>query len=242
MSIKVKRVMAPSPRAFQILNEYYLNAYFDASPIYEEVTATVTISGSYTTGFTTYDYSYSNSKTWSRVAITGDGGGSVSITGIDINGITEILDGSVSNINATGSDEFIMWLRPALDITTGSPAPMYAPQYPAAVFGLGSAIEASAVIGTTTYDDGVNPPIVTDIVDNVSCSNPLFTEAGTPIDPRFIVDLFSANGGASGTLQAVIEEDVSLWSLAKWRDFRDTYSASSTDANGIETTLEIVIG
>lgn len=243
MSIKVKTVMTESPRAFQVFNEYYLysGALVEHSPIYTEFTAEVNITGSYTDGSIDYAYSYTGNRTWTRIAMVGDSSfGMDKIANnagpIDINGVFETPEASVGQVVTPGTDEFLMGLRPALDMTSVSP--MFVPQYPAALFHFNGSIETSAVIGTRT-DNGVSPPVITDIVQNVSVGQPTFTFLFAPTDPRHIVDVMNITGGAQFRLFATINEDLTAWSLAKWRDFRGAYTATEVDVNGITTTLDV---
>ena len=251
MSIKVKNVKAP-PRAFQILNDYYLSgsgALIEHSPIYTEFSAEVNISGSYTSGFFDFDYSYTGSKTWTRTPIVGDS--TAGMTKIEnynphpINGVYETLYGSVASLGPPEAGKFVMGLRPAMDKPSGpfdDPAPMYVPQYPAAAFFLDSAImDSAAVIGTQT-NNNFSPPVVTDIISDIVVF-PSFVFSDTITDPRQIVDVFSIIGGSDfQDYRAFITEDLTLWSAAKWRDFRGNYSATETDANGITTTLDVTLG
>ena len=248
MSIKVKTVMIESPRAFQIFNDYYLSgsgALVEHSPIYTEITAEVDISGSYTDGNIDYDYSYTGSKTWTRIPIVGDS--TVGMTKIinypgliPINGVGEAPKASVAQFVPRGSGEFIMGLRAALDKPSGpyeDPAPMYAPQYPAAVFSFDGMIEASAVIGTQT-DNSFSPPVVTDIIEDIR-ADISFIFSGPITDPREIVDELSIQGGNFPNTVARISEDVTVWSAAKWRDFRGTYTETAVNAQGITTTVTV---
>jgi len=254
MSIKVKSVMVESPRAFQIFNDYYLagsGALVEHSPIYTEITAEVNISGSYTDSFTAgdidYDYSYTGSKTWTRVPIVGDS--TVGMTKIinypnliPINGVGEAPEASVAQFVPRGSGEFIMGLRAALDKPSGpfeDAAPMYVPQYPAAVFSFDGMIETSAVIGTRT-DRSFYPPVVTDIIEDITVS-PGFFFSATITDPRQIVDVLSIQGGSWPNFVALINEDLTVWSAAKWRDFRGTYTEAAVNAQGITTTVTVTL-
>ena len=263
MSIKVKTVMMESPRAFQVFNEYYLSfpgqPLIEHSPIYTEFTAEVNISGSYTDSFTAgdidYDYSYTGSKTWTRVPIVGDSTTPSmdkikdSVGVININGVSESPEASVGNIVPANSGEFLMALAPAL--FTGpdaifSPYPMFAPQYPAAVFslmgptgGYDGMIESSAVIGTRT-DRRSSPPLITDIVEDIRVSPGFFFSDGKT-DPRQIFDELSILGGSHPNTVARISEDVAAWSAAKWRDFRGTYTGTAVNAQGITTTVTVTL-
>jgi hypothetical protein len=263
MSIKVKTVMIESPRAFQIFNEYYLSfpgkPLIEHSPIYTEFTAEVNISGSYTDSFTAgdidYDYSYTGSKTWTRVPIVGDSTSPSmdkikdSVGGININGVSESPEASIGNIVPASPGEFLMALAPALDKPSGpfeDAAPMYAPKYPAAVFsltgptgGYDGMIESSAVIGTRT-DRRSSPPLITDIVEDIRVSPGFFFSDGKT-DPRQIVDELSIQGGSHPNTVARISEDVTAWSAAKWRDFRGTYEATAVNAQGITTTVTVTL-
>lgn len=250
MSIKVKSVMVESPRAFQIFNDYYLSgsgALVEHSPIYTEITAEVDISGSYTDGNIDYDYSYTGSKTWTRIPIVGDSTlGMTKIINypglIPINGVGEAPEASVAQFVPRGSGEFIMGLRAALDKPSGpfeDAAPMYVPQYPAAVFSFDDMIEASAVIGTQT-NNNVSPPVVTDIIEDIKADISFFF-SGTITDPRQIVDVLSIQGGSFPNFVALLDEDLTVWSAAKWRDFRGTYTATDVNANGITTTVTVTL-
>jgi hypothetical protein len=256
MSIKVRSIMAESPRAFQVLNKYVnpirqeagssWEPSVEASPIYEELTAEVSISGSYTDGNIDYDYSYTGSKTWTRVPMVGDSSLWMNkiyddVFIIYINGVQETLEASVGvNIYDIATDGFIMALYPALEMTSGDR--MFAPAYPAALIYPGSAIEESVIIGTQT-NNAFSPPVVTDIIGTPSVFLS-FGYASTPTDPRFIFDLFRISGGIflpENGGRATIDEDTSVWSPAKWRDFRGTYSATEVDTNGITTTLDVIL-
>jgi hypothetical protein len=255
MSIKVKTVMIESPRAFQIFNDYYLSgsgALIEHSPIYTEFTAEVNISGSYTESYTAgtivYDYSYTGSKTWTRIPIVGDSTAGMIKIGdypglIPINGVYETPEASVAQIGDRGSSNFFMGLRAALDKPSGpfeDPAPMYVPQYPAAVFSYNGSIETSAIIGTRT-DNTLSPPVVTDIVEDIGAGIS-FNFLNPITDPRQIVDVMSIQGGSVPNFVAVINEDLTAWSPAKWRDFRGSYSATETNVNGITTTVDFTLG
>jgi hypothetical protein len=254
MSIKVKTVMMESPKAFQIFNQYYLSfpgkPLIEHSPIYTEFTAEVNISGSYTDSFTAgdidYDYSYTNSKTWTRVPIVGD---STSSSMDKINGVYGYPEASVGDIATANPGEFLMALEPAM--FTGPdviypPYPMFAPKYPAAVFSLAgltggydSMIESSAVIGTRT-DRRSSPPLITAIVEDIRVSAGFWFSDGKT-DPRQIFDELSIQGGSSPNTVARISEDVTAWSAAKWRDFRGTYTETAVNAQGITTTVTVTL-
>lgn len=249
--------MAESPRAFQVLNKYVnpirqeagstWEPSIEASPIYKELTAEVSISGSYTDDDIDYDYSYTGSKTWTRVPMVGDSSPWMNkifddVFEIYINGVPETLEASVGvNTYDIATDEFIMALKPALEIAPFDR--MFAPAYPAALIWPGSAaIEESVIIGTQT-NNGPSPPVVTDIIGNPSVFSS-FGYASTPTGPRFIFDLFGISGGVfllGNDCRATIDEDTSVWSPAKWRDFRGTYSATAVNANGITTTLDVTL-
>lgn len=246
MSVRVKSVMTDSPRAFQILNEFYFaSPIFDAAPFYEEFTATVTINGSYSISLLDFDFTYSGTKTWNRAPITGNNlDNCLEIIPTNINGVTESLIGTIGVRSEPTEDVFLMYLRPSLDDTLGSFAPMYAPAYPAAVILAGSNIEDAAVIGTKT-DNATSPATVTDITGDVSVGDLIFTFQGTPPGSRAIVNLMTVTGAANSAgfsdLFCVIEEDASAFSDAKWRDFRGTYSESRTNADGVVITLDVTI-
>jgi hypothetical protein len=250
MSIKVKTVMIESPRAFQIFNDYYLSgsgAFVEHSPIYTEFSAEVDISGSYTDGNFDYNYSYNGSKTWTRIPMVGNSTpGMTKIENwsslIPINGVYETPEASVAQVVPRGSGEFHMRLRAALDKPSGpfeDAAPMYVPQYPAAVFNFDNMIEASAVIGTRTNNSS-SPPVVTDIIEDIR-ANMSFNFSGTITDPRQIIDELLISGGSFPNFRAQSSEDLTVWSAAKWRDFRGTYTATDVDANGITTTATVTL-
>lgn len=243
MSVVAKRIGINSPREFNIFNIFYLAsgiANVDASPIYSSFKMTVDISGTYSDATYDYAYSYSNNKTWTREEIRAS---SIvgNFTSVDINGISELPTGSYGNNRAVTDDYFTMGLFPAMDMTP-NPYPMFVPKYPAAAFELGnnSRIETGAVIGTQTLI--LAPFTVTNITADISSGVPAFSYySGTPTDPRFFVDGFECGAGGGG-FNATISEDTTAWTAAKWRDFRGTYTATDTDANGITTDIELVLG
>ena len=241
MSIKVKRIVMSSPRAFQVFNEYFLNgdAYIEASPIYTSLEVSVDISGTYTGDFNIYSYSYSGSKTFTRAPIVGDSAAAWDpIPAISINGIIEQPTGSVSAVAGVDADEFMMGLHPALDMNPTA-YPMYVPAKPAGLFLPSSrTIETAAVIGTRTNSATLE---TTDIVENVSTTMPRFTVLGTfPTTPRFLIDGFRLSAGG-GERRATVEESASGWAASKWRDFRGSYSVSETDDDGVTVEVTLVI-
>jgi hypothetical protein len=234
MSIKVKSVMVESPMEFQTFYNFYLptsGVLLEHSPIYTEITAEVSISGSFTVANIDYDYSYTGSKTWTRIPIVGDSASSGMIT-------TYGPYASVAPFVLPDPGEFIMGLLPALQ----TPLPLYVPQYPAAIlfFDAFDTIETSAVIGTRT-NNNVSPPVVTDIVADVGAT-PRFIFTYPTLDFRQIIDVLSIAGGANDpyglAVNAQLDEDLTVWSAAKWRDFRGTYTATEV-SNGITTTVDV---
>ena len=230
----------------------------EASPIYEQITAEVSISGSYTSGSTDYNYSYIGSRTWTRIPMVGDSSlGMYKIYDpfgpIDFNGVSETLEASVGLNVDPAEDEYLMALAPMLGMFA-IPGTMFVFQYP--IFRLiqdvnlenRSVIEKDAVIGTET-DNSSSPPVITDIVDDIVLDDGgyngfgvTFTNSVLPqTTPRNMYDRMRISGGPSGLESAIIDEDITLWSPAKWRDFRGTYSATSVDANGITTTLDVTL-
>jgi hypothetical protein len=235
MSIKVKSVMVESPMEFQTFYDFYLptsGVLLEHSPIYTEITAEVSISGSLTVANIDYDYSYTGSKTWTRIPIAGDSASSGMIT-------IGVPYASIAPFVYPEPGEFIMGLLPALE----TPLPLYVPQYPAAILffdAFDTSIETSAVIGTRT-NNNVSPPVVTDIVADVGAT-PGFIFTYPTADFRQIIDVLSIAGGANDpygyAVNAQLDEDLTVWSPAKWRDFRGTYTATET-SNGITTTVDV---
>ena len=240
MSVVAKRVGIDSPRQFHGFNIYYLGGNnIDASPIYSSFKMTVSIAGSYSSATHDFAYSYTNSKTWNREEIRAD-----SIIGPlpfeVINGEQEFPIGSYGTPRSPSTGKFTMGLFPAMDMNP-TPFPMFVPAFPAAGFVLenGGRIETGAIIGTKT---NIITSVSENIVENISSGVPTFSIYFTsPTDPRFFVDGFECSAGATG-FSAVISEDATAWTAAKWRDFRGTYVASNTDANGITTDIELVLG
>jgi len=247
MTVKVKKIMLDSPRQLNTLNEYYFGQVggLEASPIYETFKVSVDISGSYTSGDYTYNYSYSGSKTWSRLQMFGDGITPPSeIYDAYINGVVESVKSKAGVLAALGVDEFYMGLRPAID-TNSSPNPMLSAQHGSTWIQLDTGtIEASAVIGTRTddtHEDGDPGDATIDIVSNISTSGMNFSILGAfPTTARVMVNGFTLTAGASG-LSTEVEEDASAWSATKWRDFRGTYTESNTNANGVTVDVELVL-
>jgi len=241
MSVVAKRIGINSPRAFNLFNVFYLGAEFDASPIYSTFQMTISISGTYSDGTYDYDYDYTGTKTWDREEIRGDGGGN-NVVSVDINGILEIPIAAYTSPRAVSDDKFTMALFPALDMNP-SPYPLFDPAKPIGrfVLGNGALIEASAIIGTRT---NIATTVVEDITANISSGVPTFSiYFTTPTDPRFLVDGFECTAGADvGDFNATISEDATGWAASKWRDFRGTYTATNTDANGITTDIELALG
>jgi hypothetical protein len=251
MSIRVKNVMVDSPMDFVRLYDYYLPAtgvLLEHSPIYQQITAEVNISGSYSPILNIdYDFSYSSGvKTWTRIPIVGD-----SALGVTTEP-TPYYD-SISYFVPPGSGEFIMALDPALTTPIGifGQSPMYCPQYPAARFIYDDIynMERSVKIGTMTDSRFFSPPVITDLIANVGAGlNFFFSDEIT--EPRQIMDLLKIGGGwsllnapflAPTDGSASIDEDLTTWSLAKWRDFRGSWSATETNAEGITTTMNVTL-
>jgi len=250
MSVKVKNVMVESPMDFNQLYDYYLPAtgvLLEHSPIYQQITAEVNISGNYSPiSNLVYDFSYTGSKTWTRIPIVGD-------STLGITSDPTHYYASISYFVLPGSDEFIMGLEPALNTPIGifGQSPMYCPQYPAARFFYDDIynMERSVKIGTMTDSRFFSPPVITDLIANVGAGlNFFFSDEIT--EPRQIMDLLKIGGGwslinapflAPTDGSASIDEDLTAWSPSKWRDFRGSWSATETNAEGITTAMDVTL-
>lgn len=212
-------------------------AWLEASPIYTSVEITVELSGSYTIGLFDFVYSYSKTKMFTRVPIVGDSATFIEmIPPQSINGVIEEPMGAIAANAAMADDEYYMTLQlmifNAADLTG-----FYDPRRQAAIcfpnFGT-AIIEESAVIGTKT---DTSTSTTTDIVRTISGTLPSFGFTGSPPGSgRFELNEFRMNVDGVD-----ITDDVTVWTAAKWRDFRGTYSGNTTDSNGVTTTVTAVL-
>jgi hypothetical protein len=246
MSVKKKSIVCNSPRDLLVLASLD-TPIWDASPIYETVTVTVTHFGSYSpAGFPdlVIDYDYSGTRTWTRAPVVGDDTNSLKIDNRTINGLDTTFHGSIGDVATIDDDEFLMFLTRGLISTSDT---LWDYKKPAARIQFGTDLEneyleENALIGTLT-NNGSTPPVVTDLICSIFVQD-LFFELLSGSGERYNVDamvfsMFGVGGGGIPILE--ISEDVTEWDNETWRDFRGTYSTSRTDANGVTTTLEISI-
>ena len=206
----------------------------EASPIYLTVDASVAVSGSYTVGTVTREYSGSTSVTQrTRAAIRTDAEVDVVGENYEIerdHGDSNWADFGVLQTGASNTFSAVHW-NP-MGCNGGTP-PFAPPSFVLAP----SIVEY--VDGTET-DTAPDPDTETPITVEVRVVQPLFTGSIQDGDLKMLVRLVAVENGVMETFYEEI--DASAWTVTDFRDIRGTYGKTSTDSNGISYTWSITIG
>ena len=205
----------------------------EASPIYLTVDASVAVSGSYTVGTVTREYSGSTSVTQrTRAAIRTDAEVDSAGENYEIkrdHGDSNWGDFGVLMGGASNTFSAVHWNPMGCNGGT----PPFAPP----TFVLDSFI-VEYVDGTET-DTAPDPDTETPITVEVSVVPPFFTGSIQDGDLKMLVRLIAVENGVMETFDEEI--DASAWTVTDFRDIRGTYGTTSTDSNGIEYTWSITI-
>jgi hypothetical protein len=207
----------------------------EGSPIYQTIDAEITVTGSYTVGTVTYDYSGTATATQRiRDSIRTD-------AALDIYG---------ENYEITRSNDVSTWIDFGAIISApentfaavqsnylgcNGGTPPFAPP------GFLLAPPIIEYIDGTSTDSSISPPLVEDVSVELQITPPYFTGSIQGGDLKMNVNLsIVENGNPQETF--VHEIDASGWGVLDFRDIRGTYGTTSYDSNGIEYVWSITIG
>jgi len=205
----------------------------EASPIYLTVDASVAVSGSYTVGTVTREYSGSTSVTQrTRAAIRTDAEVNVVGENYEIerdHGDSNWGDFGVLQTGASNTFSAVHWNPMGCNGGT----PPFAPPS----FVLDSFI-VEYVDGTET-DTAPDPDTETPITVVLHVFLPIFMGSIQDGDLKMLVRVIAIENGVAEIFREEI--DASAWTVTDFRDIRGTYGTTSTDSNGIEYTWSITI-
>lgn len=244
MSLTPRNLFVPGFDLFSNLIQFGLGADLsgtDGSPIYTQLDADLTISGSYTVG--DIDYSYSGTITMDTLTRIGLRDASV-VGGISDPRYTvtgkfrdHVADLGYTTGTLTGNQFVAVQVPGAGSASLHNPLPFDPP-----FFFASNALTFSGIVGTRT-DNSAAPPTVTDAYASV-VFEVLFTGAIETGDLVYRVKMtVTLNVGEAEQYQQIFydDTDASAWGMPDFRDVRGTYSPSGTDGNGISHTGSFVI-
>ena len=216
-----------------------LSSSAEGSPIYLTIDASVAVSGSYTVGTVTYDYSGITSVTQrTRESIRIDAG--VDMAGENYEIVRDHDPSSFVDFGVIySSTENTFFATQAHTLGCNGGTPPFAPP----TFLLAPSI-IEYIEGTST-DTDPDPDSVQDEAIELSVSPPYFTGSIQAGDLEMIVRLLARVN--EGTADEYIETfdivtDASAWTSLDFRDIRGTYGTTSYDANGIEYIWSVTVG
>lgn len=234
MPLDPRNIVADGPDVMsQLILAASLGIGAEASPIYETIDASVTVSGTCTDGDIEYVYSGTTSIPQLTRIVLRDYISGVAIANYEIereNDASSYAD--IGIFSGVGVSEFIAILGNVMGCNGGVP-PFSPPRF-----------EPTTILDEnltgTRIDNSVDPPEESPFAISLTLTLPYFIGTIADSNLELLTDLTVSDGVGGGFFTA--STDASAWTSPDFRDIRGTYGATSYDVNGIEYVWSVTIG